>query len=160
MTDALNYLATAGGSQPESSYPYRAVGQACAFNRAKVTVNNIRGFESCDPGYFGGAACTKANWLGFLRRGPAGVVVTANALKNVGAGIMDARQMNCPQMDHAVTAIGYTVEASSKRGVINVRNSWGPGWGNNGNFRIYHNEDNSANGGSCWLTKIAIVPRY
>jgi C1A family cysteine protease len=87
-------------------------------------------------------------------------VVTANALKNVGGGIMDPRMMQCPQLDHAVIAIGWSVEQGSKRNIINVRNSWGPGWGSNGNFKIYYNEDNSANGGTCWLTKIAIVPKY
>lgn len=45
-------------------------------------------------------------------------------------------------LTHAVLAIGLGTEPTTGKAFYVMRNSWGPNWGENGNFRIARNEAN------------------
>jgi len=151
---ALTYLES-NGPELDSSYPYTAVKGTCGFNNSLVKYT-VKGYSACDSmGWFSQTPCTINNWRGLLQKGPISVVISAtDAFQNYGGGIIDASNMTCAQLDHAVVAYAWTTSGSNS--IISVRNSWGTSWGNQGNFQIYYT---SAANSTCWITKLAFLPK-
>jgi len=56
------------------------------------------------------------------------------------SGIYDGVECRGIEINHAVAIVGYGSEGG--KDFWKIRNSWGPGWGENGNGRILRNKGN------------------
>ena len=68
-----------------------------------------------------------------LQDGPVDVAIDATSVSFYSSGIMSScRNRN---LNHAVTLVGYDPN-DGENGSVTIRNSWGAGWGEQGNFRL------------------------
>jgi len=123
---AYSYIASAGGIQSESSYPYVSgstkTAGACRFNKSQV-VATVRGSQRY------------TDMAGAVRQGPVTVLVQGDrGFGGYRSGIYNGV---CGMYDHAVVAVGF----GSQNGVNYwiIRNSWGASWGESGHIRIQMN---------------------
>jgi len=73
--------------------------------------------------------------------GPVAVSVAADAWSLYDKGILDSCQKDAV-IDHAVALVGYGIDRSTKDKYWIIKNSWGNGWGENGNIRLLREEGN------------------
>jgi len=145
---AMDYIINNGGIETESNYPYQGQQGTCNYqnqsNNVKISSKSLCGDQNTPP-------CDTTTWFGLLQQGPISVTINAGipAFQNYAGGILDPTQMGCTQIDHAIVAVGW-----DSNNVINVRNSWGPTWGENGYFRIQY----TAQGNTCFITQTAFKP--
>jgi len=66
--------------------------------------------------------------------GPIAVSVDASAWSAYHSGIFDGCNQKKPDIDHAVTLVGYGVDNGQSYWLI--RNSWSASWGENGYIRL------------------------
>jgi cathepsin L len=66
--------------------------------------------------------------------GPMSVSVDANTFHNYASGVFDGCDQASPDIDHAVTLVGYGEENGMKYWL--VRNSWSPTFGEKGYIKI------------------------
>ena len=97
-----------------------------------------------------GATCTKAQdaqgnadedqMLAWLQHGPLSISVAAGPLNGYGKGgyIMNGSTCNNTHVDHAVLVVGQGVDQASGMRYWKLKNSWGPGFGEGGYFRVQH----------------------
>jgi cathepsin L len=74
-------------------------------------------------------------------RGPAAVSVAAGGWSSYEAGIFDGCSKDAT-IDHAVTLVGYGIDRSAKEKYWLIKNSWGRGWGEQGNIRLLREQGN------------------
>jgi hypothetical protein len=113
------------GAPLEASFPYEAdnVGCTCPSSRPYTLVSWATATTSVDD--------IKRKILEF---GPIAVGVTADeTFQSYLSGVYNAR--TTAPLNHAVVLVGWD-DAQGKEGVWFLRNSWGPGWGENGYMRI------------------------
>jgi len=124
---AYEYVISAGGMEPEADYPYRAVNEACKFNKADVYAT-ISGYKYAtktkDENEMKDATATIA---------PLSICVDAQPWQFYSGGIMMRAQCGL-SLDHCVQITGYDTSASTPYWV--VRNSWGQNWGEKGFIRL------------------------
>jgi len=72
--------------------------------------------------------------------GPVAVSVAAHGWANYGYGLYDLC-IKDSVIDHAVVLVGYGVNPLSEDRYWLVQNSWGSGWGENGNIRLLRREN-------------------
>jgi len=119
---AYQYVVQQGGLDTEASYPYRAVQGSCKFNPSTVGAK-ITGEAN---GFGGSEQQMAANLAG---NAPFSIIVDASSWQFYQGGILSSCGQN---LDHAVIAAGYDMNA----GYWRVRNSWGSGWGEGGFIRL------------------------
>lgn len=73
--------------------------------------------------------------------GPVAVSVDASVWHAYEGGVYDGCNQENPDIDHAVTLVGYGEEDGQKYWL--VRNSWSPAWGEKGYIKIARSEDDS-----------------
>jgi len=73
--------------------------------------------------------------------GPVAVSVSAGPWSGYGGGIFDSCNKDAV-IDHAVTLVGYGVDKARNDKYWIIKNSWGLGWGENGNIRMLREEGN------------------
>jgi len=122
---AYKYVESAGGMETEADYPYKAVNQACKFNKADVYVT-ISGYKrlSKDENDMKEATATVA---------PLSICVDAEPWQHYKSGVMTRSQCGT-SLDHCVQIEGYNTSANPP--YWNVRNSWGVNWGEKGYIRL------------------------
>jgi len=122
---AYRYVESAGGMETEADYPYKAVNQACHFNRADVYVT-ISGYKilSKDENVMKDATATVS---------PLSICVDAEPWQHYKSGVMTRAQCGT-SLDHCVQIEGYNTSANPP--YWNVRNSWGTNWGEKGYIRL------------------------
>lgn len=135
MTDAYDYVIKTTGMANDTSYPYLAKQQTCAYTAAKKagTVTKY--------------AYTLQNDETDLQRivgtvGPVAVGIDASNLTSYTGGIY-----TCPTyggMDHGVLVVGYGTDTTTTPPTDYwiLKNSWGTSWGEKGFFRIKRNSGN------------------
>lgn len=69
-----------------------------------------------------------------MEYGPLAIGINAGPMQMYVSGIDDPEDCDPYGLDHAVTLVGFGEEAGTKYWTI--RNSWGPGWGESGNYRV------------------------
>ena len=128
MTYGFNY-ASVKGLETESSYPYKAVDQTCAYNGALVTPVKGKGAIMVSPN---SAIALKTA----VAAGPVSVAIEADTFvfQFYTGGILNSSKCGT-NLDHGVIAVGYGVDAAKGEYFI-VRNSWGASWGLKGYVNI------------------------
>jgi len=117
--DAFNYVKAARRLSDSRSTRYRGYDGRCSYSRVGNGLRaTVQGYNQV-PG-------SESGLVSALNQGPVSVAfqVTSQS-QRYKSGLF--RDTGCgQQMNHAVTAVGYTSSA------IIVKNSWGSGWGNRG----------------------------
>jgi len=129
---AYEYVISAGGMDTEASYPYKAVNEACHFLQndvfAKISsykyATKTRSEEEMKE-----VTATVA---------PISICVDAQPWQHYSSGIMMRSQCGT-SLDHCVQVEGYDTSASTP--FWNVRNSWGPKWGEKGYIRLQYGQN-------------------
>jgi cathepsin L len=71
--------------------------------------------------------------------GPAAVSVSADSWGSYGSGLFDGCSPNAV-IDHGVTLVGYGIDKTRNEKYWTIKNSWGNGWGEQGNIRLLRQE--------------------
>ena len=139
------------GLMLEKDYPYTAYDGNCQYNSAKVVAasKNI-GTTLVTPNSF--MALKTA-----ISTGPVSVAIEADTgvFQFYSGGILNSASCGT-DLDHAVVAVGYGVDATKGEYYI-VRNSWGPTWGLKGYVNIAGGKDGA---GICGIQLDAAYPNY
>jgi cathepsin L len=126
---AFKYMIN-NGQCTEASYPYKAGVTKTAGTCQKCTSAGVS-FSSC----FDVTPKDQIALAAAVSKQPVTIAIEADTryFQSYSGGILDSTTCGT-ELDHAVEIIGYGTE----NGVDywNVRNSWGPSWGESGYFRI------------------------
>jgi C1A family cysteine protease len=124
--------AKANPQELEKDYQYTARTQKCKADKTKEVVTATS--------YTAVPKKSDAQLKAALDVQPTCVSVEADTdFQFYTTGILNAK--NCgTNLDHAVTAVGYGVDANNNEYYI-VRNSWGPSWGEEGYIRMAAGQD-------------------
>jgi len=119
MQTALKYIQQ-NGVESDQSYPYKARGQTCAYNKSLTiaTVSDIKCYE----------AVNTTTLQGYVANvGPVSIAVDATSFQRYSSGVM-----NCSgtSLNHGVLLVGYTENSWI------IKNSWGKNWGEQGFVRV------------------------
>jgi cathepsin F len=129
---AFQYVIQAGGMEPESDYPYKAVDGTCKFNKADVAAH-ISGWKYVSKV----AGDENSTMLPFVyETAPISVCVDAASWQLYKSGVLKT----CGQsIDHCVQITGFSTQDGEE--VWNVRNSWGADWGVDGYIYVPRNKN-------------------
>ncbi|GFQ00248.1 xylem cysteine proteinase 2 [Phtheirospermum japonicum] len=139
MDNAFDFIKEKGGLPTENDYPYTAKQGNCLDNATELVT--ISGHQDVP-------ADEEPSLLKALAHQPLSVAIDASArdFQFYSSGVYDGR---CGiELNHGVTAVGYGP------GLIIVKNSWGPHWGENGFIRMKRR----ANKGMCGINMMASFP--
>lgn len=130
MDEAFQYISDGGGLTTESAYPYQgAQGATCRFSRASSTAAaTIRGYQDVPKNNEAALAVAVANQ-------PVTVAVDASNFQLYQSGVMTADSCGT-NLNHAVTVVGYEVNAADGSKYWVIKNSWGRDWGEEGYLRL------------------------
>ncbi|KDP31986.1 hypothetical protein JCGZ_12447 [Jatropha curcas] len=137
MENAFQFIIQNGGIDTEQDYPYLAVDGTCDKTKMNKKVVKIDGFENVTP--FDEKSLQKA-----VANQPVSVAIEASgmALQFYQSGVFTGECGSA--LDHGVVIVGYGTENGTDYWI--VRNSWGPGWGENGYIRMERNVVNTYRG--------------
>merc|ERR1712038_2144866 len=123
------------GLTKEEDYPYTSGNMGITGNckyspNSMDTLATVRGYETLPRNNLEAVMNHIANV------GPLSVAVAASAWSFYGGGVIDGCDYDKNiEINHAVQLVGYGTDASEGDYWI-IRNSWGPGWGENGFMRL------------------------
>jgi len=123
------------GLTKEEDYPYTSGNMGITGNckyspNSMDTLATVRGYETLPRNNLEAVMNHVANV------GPLSVAVAASAWSFYGGGVFDGCDYDRNiEINHAVQLVGYGTDASEGDYWI-IRNSWGPGWGENGFMRL------------------------
>lgn len=142
MDNAFEYVKENGGLDTEESYPYHAHNEKCHFNKKSVgtTCSGFMDITSGDEEALKQALATV---------GPISIAIDATQEKFMlykeGIFVDDTCNNSTDDLDHGVLVVGYgtnsTLDGKSMDYWL-VKNSWGPGWGEDGYIRMARNLNN------------------
>jgi len=150
--NAYKTLFEIGGFETEADYGYDGKDEACQFNRSKVAARVTGGVEISQN------ETQMAQWL--LQNGPISVGLNANAMQFYKGGVSHPFSFLCSPdgIDHGVLIVGFGEHEyplfKKKMPYWIIKNSWGPGWGEQGYYRLYRGD------GTCginMMTSSAVV---
>lgn len=129
---AFTYINFTGGLTTENIYPYHAVDETCHFskNMTKVTTWGSFNITSLDEDQLVES---------IYNAGPVSIAFQVVAgFKDYQSGVYQSDVCNNTSTDvnHAVLAVGFGRNETSKLDFLSVKNSWGASWGNDGYFDI------------------------
>ncbi|XP_030605588.1 cathepsin K [Archocentrus centrarchus] len=147
MTNAFKYVNENGGIDSEEAYPYVGEDQPCRYNSSGMAAQ-CKGYKVIPEGNENALA------IALFKVGPVsvGIDATQSSFQFYKHGIYYDRQCNKEDINHAVLAVGYGVNAKGKKYWI-VKNSWGEGWGNQGYILMARNRGNL-----CGIANLASYP--
>ena len=132
--NAYKTLVDLGGLEAESAYGYDGEDEACKFNRSKVAVRVTGGLEISQDEH------EMAQWL--LKNGPISIALNAFAMQFYMGGVSHPYSFLCSPsgLDHGVLIVGFGVHTTRFLHRVQpywiIKNSWGPGWGEAGYYRL------------------------
>lgn len=133
----FTYVKENGGIDSEASYPYRGMTGPCQYNPSD-SVTSLSGYVDLPQGN----ETSLTNAVATI--GPISVAIDASqpSFQLYKSGIYNDPRCSSYNLDHAVVVIGYGTENNQDYYI--VRNSWGPGWGEEGYIRMARNCNNFA----------------
>jgi len=132
---AYDYVIAAGGLQTNSSYPYTATGQTCAFEKNE-TVVQIKSWQYATSWY--SETELQQNLVSW---GPLSICVDAASWQDYKSGVLTWEECAWVNLlDHCVQLVGYGNDAKAGKYWI-VRNSWGTSWGIDGYIHLQMGDD-------------------
>ena len=121
--------------------------EKCHFDKAKVEVEVMGGVKISTN------ETQMAQWL--LKNGPISIGINANAMQFYMGGVSHPWKFLCSAsgIDHGVLIVGFGIHHyplfKKDMPFWIVKNSWGPGWGEQGYYRVYRGD------GTCGLNQMA-----
>jgi len=146
-TNAYEAIIELGGLELEDDYTYDGEDEKCHFNKTMVRAVVSGGVTMPTN------ETQMAQWL--LKNGPISIGINANAMQFYYGGISHPWRFLCnPQsLDHGVLIVGFGIHHYPlfRRDLPFwiVKNSWGPGWGEQGYYRVYRGD------GTCGVNLMA-----
>lgn len=143
MDNAFEYVKENGGLDTEDSYPYHAHQGRCHFKK-KAIGSECSGYNDIASG------SEEALKEALATIGPISIAIDATEGKFMlykNGVLVDDTCGNTPDtLDHGVLLVGYGTDENASNGQNQdywiVKNSWGPGWGEEGYVRMARNLNN------------------
>lgn len=142
MDNAFEYVKENGGIDTESSYPYHAHQGRCHFKK-KAIGSQCSGYNDIQSG------SEDALKEAVATVGPISIAIDATEgnfmLYKEGVLIDDTCGNTDDTLDHGVLLVGYGTDTDKNGKSLDywiVKNSWGPGWGEDGYIRMARNMNN------------------
>ncbi|KAE8573686.1 Cat35 [Halyomorpha halys] len=148
MDYAFKYLEEVEGLESEDSYPYEGRDRSCRYNKNKVVpgtkVKAYVDIKSLDDDALKAAVATV---------GPISIAVSASNFDFMFyfGGVFDGEGCNPSKLDHGILLVGYGTEDGEDYWL--VKNSWGPGWGEDGFMKLTRSKKNT-----CGISSAASYP--
>ncbi|CAH2983232.1 unnamed protein product [Chilo suppressalis] len=147
MDNAYRAIEQLGGLETEEEYPYEAEDDKCSFNKSlsKVQISGAVNISSNET--------NMAKWL--VHNGPISIGINANAMQFYVGGVSHPWKALCnpKNIDHGVLIVGYGIKEyplfNKQLPYWVVKNSWGPGWGEQGYYRVFRGD------GTCGVNTMA-----
>jgi len=147
MDNAFDYIKENHGVDTEESYPYEAREGRCRYNKREIGAS--------DSGFMDIPAGSESHLQHALATvGPVSVAIDASheSFQFYKEGVYDEVECSSEDLDHGVLAVGYGEDEDGQQYWI-VKNSWGPGWGNDGFVYMARNKQNQ-----CGIASSASYP--
>ncbi|KAL0484127.1 cathepsin F [Acrasis kona] len=125
MMTAFQSIIKIGGIDKEEAYSFNE-NKKCEFNKEAI------GAKLSSWKMLSTTEDVLARQL--FETGPISVAFDASGISGYSRGIIKAKHCDPKKMTHAVLIVGFGEEDGNKYWI--VKNSWGPGWGEDGYFRI------------------------
>ena len=132
MWDAFQQVIKLGGLESETDYPYETEKEAtCKLQKNEIKAS-ISGWTNISTN-----EVEMATWL--QQNGPISIGINANAMQFYMGGVSHPPSVLCRPtgIDHGVLIVGYGKTWLWRTPYWIVKNSWGPGWGEKGYYRVY-----------------------
>jgi C1A family cysteine protease len=134
MDNAFKWIKTNGGLATEADYPY------VSGNGNVPTCNSGIKTVSLSPSYTDVQEGSVSAMMSAVAKQPVSIAIQANqrAFQHYTGGVLTS---GCGQrLDHGVLNTGYGTEDGTD--YWNVKNSWGPSWGDKGYIKILRDDSN------------------
>ena len=129
--NAYNTLMEIGGLVTKEDYGYDGEGETCKFNRSRVAARVTGGEE------IGQNETQMGQWL--LQNCPISVGLNANVMQFYRGDVSHPFMFMCDPsgVDHGVLIVGFREHDYPlfHKKLPLIKNSWGPGWGEQGYYR-------------------------
>lgn len=148
MDQAFQYVKDNGGIDTEESYPYEGVDNTCRFKKADIGGEDI-GYVDIPEG------SEKHLRQAIATQGPVSVAIDASneSFQFYSSGVYDEPNCDSENLDHGVLAVGYGTDEATGKHYWLVKNSWGPGWGDEGYIKMTRGHKNQ-----CGIASSASYP--
>ena len=118
----MEYIKTTNGLEDEAEYPFAGVDTSCSYTAA---ADASKVFDPLSTYYK--VPYGNQGLMGAIDQAPVSVCLDATNWDSYQSGVFS----NCgTQLDHCVTAVGYTQDYWI------IRNSWGTTWGEDGYIQL------------------------
>jgi cathepsin H len=147
-SQAFEYIKAAGGIERSVDYPYTGRDGSCRVDKTKFAAH-VTGEVNITEG------AEKDLFDAVTNVGPVSIAFqVVGDFQSYRSGVYDSTRCRKGPMDvnHAVLAVGYGTDASSKKPYWIVKNSWGASWGMQGYFNIVRDKN------MCGLATCASYP--
>jgi len=123
----FKYIISNKGLVASSQYPYTGRDtQACKKLTPTVTISS----------YVDVPQGNEVQMMAAAQKGPVSIAIDAShSFQFYSRGVFDDSRCGT-SLDHAVNVVGFGTDAPTNKDYWIVRNSWGPGWGENGYARF------------------------
>jgi len=137
MDNAFKYIINNRGIDTEASYPYLGYTYyRCKYNAANkgASITNYKDVTS-------GSETSLQNAVAY--NGPVSIAIDASnqSFQLYSGGYYYEPKCSSTSLDHGVLAVGYGTGTSGDYWI--VKNSWGPGWGDQGYIYMARNKNNN-----------------
>merc|ERR1719219_760671 len=139
--NGLYYIQQTGFLENYDDYPYTSGSSGKVGTCQTSSLNSAGSISNCGATLANSESDLKA---GLAEVGPMGVAIDAGGLsfQLYSGGVYTSSKCSSTALNHAVTAVGYGVDASSGADYWIIKNSWGTGWGDNGYILMRRNYNN------------------
>jgi C1A family cysteine protease len=148
---AWRTIQSTGGLCARDAYPYRGAKGTCASESCGAKLSTVSGYRNVERG-----SQAALEYVVSLQPVVVPIQADEDSFRFYSGGVLDAP---CgTTLNHAVVVVGYGVEPASGKAYWKLRNSWGPGWGEDGYIRIARGEAYNPDG-LCGVQMDPTVPK-